>query len=176
MARASRRTDLTPLVELVSANYPRVARDLINPILELLRLSRLCTGDIESYLIILVIGVRVAEDPRFRGSSVEELLQREELPSRGTNIRSIADSLEMPRETVRRKVAEVIEAGWVVRHGDYLTLSAQIFRDMAHLKRSIEQLAARNYVTVADLLARQAASPVATAAHEAGGPRTRRQG
>ena len=155
MPPAPRGTELKPIVDLVAANYAVVARDLINPILELLRLSRLCTGDIESYLIILVIGVRVAEDPRFRSSSVATLVEMEELPSRGTNIRSIAASLDMPRETVRRKVAELTEAGWVVRDESGLTLSGQIFKDMAHLKRSIEELAARNYLTVTELLANQ---------------------
>ena len=153
------RAELKPVADLVSANYPLAARDLINPILELLRLSRLCTGDIESFLIILVIAVRVAEDPRFRSSTVAQLVEHEDLPSRGTNIRSIAASLDMPRETVRRKVAELIEAGWVVRREDGLTLSTQVFTDMAQLKRCIEELAARNYFTVTQLLERERAGP-----------------
>jgi len=165
MSRPSR-AEVEPLADLVSANYALVARDLIAPLLELLRLSRLCTGDIESYLIILVIGVRVAEDPRFRSSTVDELVKLEDLPSRGTNIRSIAASLDMPRETVRRKVAELTEAGWVVRReGGDLTLSAQIFADMAQLKRCMEQLAARNYLTVTELLGRGESAGARPAEH-----------
>jgi hypothetical protein len=47
------------------------------------------------------------------------------------------------------------EIGWIVRHAGGLTLSSQVFSDMAELTRSIEELAARNYVTISDLLARQ---------------------
>lgn len=153
--RSAPRTELKPLVELVTANYALVARDLLNPMLELLRLSRLCTGDAESFLILLVIAVRVAEDPQFRAASVEDLVPLAELPSRGTNIRSIAASLDMPKETVRRKVAELAEAGWVVRREGELTLSGRVFTDLANLKRSLEELAARNYLTVHELLARE---------------------
>lgn len=159
-------SELKPLTDLVSANCAHVARDVLNPVLELLRLSRLCTGDAESFLILLVIAVRASEDPRFRSSSVEELQQMAELPTRGTNLRSIAASLDMPRETVRRKVAELTDAGWVVRHEGDLTLSGRVFSDLARLRLSLEELTARNYLTVRDLLAREEVGPTARAAEE----------
>jgi hypothetical protein len=45
---------------------------------------------------------------------------REPIEPEGLNARSIADFSGIPRETVRRKVQDLIDLGWVERHGNDL--------------------------------------------------------
>jgi hypothetical protein len=69
----------------------------------------------------------------------------------GTNGRSIAASLEIPNETVRRKVCELIEAGWLVRYGSRLFYTAKAHQELAPVREQIERLAVDCYRVVAGL-------------------------
>ena len=101
------------LRRLVADNYPPIARSLLQPLLHLLSTSReACGGDVDKFLIMLVIAIRTTEHEGFATYSQAQLLSGEIpiFPTLGTNVRSVADSTGTPKETVRRKVGELVKA------------------------------------------------------------------
>lgn len=143
------------LTQLIADSYPKVATDLLKPILELIRLARkCCDGNVDKFLIILAVGIRTVEHPEFSRCSPDKLINIDLpiFPGLGTNARSIAESLEIPKESVRRKVAELIDAGWLVRERSRLYLTAQAYRNLAPVREQIMQLTASNYETLSKLL------------------------
>lgn len=77
-------------------------------------------GDLDMMLVLSVIGDRTFSqqnaDPRmdfegFRASQVST-------PAHDINIRSISDFSGIPRETVRRKVGQLVRKGWIDRTDD----------------------------------------------------------
>lgn len=142
---------------LVAGNYPAISRRLLRPLLRLLRVAREAFGgDLEKLFIILVVAVRTAEHPDFANYAPEQLISGElpVFPSLGTNVRSVAASIGAPRETVRRKVAELVDAGWLVRQGHDLHFTALAYRELAELRVSLEHLAVTNFEIVRDLTRR----------------------
>jgi CRP-like cAMP-binding protein len=155
--RARSRPDLDrrTLSALVADNYPAIARNLLKPLLDLLSLSReACGGDIDKFLILLVVGMRTTEHELFATFSQAQLLSGEipVFPSLGTNVRSVADSIGLPRETVRRKVAELAETGWIAREDKELRITAVAYQQLAHVREAMEPLAVRNFQVVAVLV------------------------
>jgi hypothetical protein len=139
------------LLQLVRENYPAAASRLLKPLLELMVLSRrYCGGDMDKFLIVLVVGLRAAEHPEFAELAPEQLAgdPRHELPGLGTNARSIAASLGIPKETVRRKVSELIEAGWLERQGRNLYYTAHASRALTPVRHHLQQLAVRCFEVV----------------------------
>jgi hypothetical protein len=142
-------------LRLVSENHPAIARDLLGPLTEVLRLGRrYCGGDLEKVLILLTVAIRTAEHPQFAKYTEAQLVGGEPavLPSLGTNVRSIASSLEMPRETVRRKVNELIDMGWLVRVGQSLHFTAEAYGKLTPVREAMNALAVRNFELVSRLL------------------------
>jgi CRP-like cAMP-binding protein len=140
---------------LIQENYPSIASTLLNPLLNLLTVAReACGGDSDKFLIMLVVGIRSTAHRDFARYSQDELLsgQVPVFPTLGTNVRSIADSLGMPRETVRRKLAELTATGWVVRHGNEICFTAEAYQQLAKVREGLEQLAVSNFETVSRLL------------------------
>jgi len=74
------------------------------------------------------------------------------LPTLWTNIRSIADSTGIPRETVRRKVNDLIKDGLVKRSGQLLTITPRAFPDSRFVVDKFIRLAAVSHVTVEKLV------------------------
>jgi hypothetical protein len=145
------------LLRLVTDNYPAIARDLLRPLLEICSLSReMCGGDIDKFLILLAVGVRTTEHPDFRRLTQEELLSGAIpiLPGLATNVRSLSDSLQIPRETVRRKVADLVEVGWLARQGNDLFFTARAYREMVPVREAVARQAVLNHQTV-EVLARR---------------------
>ncbi|MDB5448154.1 MAG: hypothetical protein JWQ97_3471 [Phenylobacterium sp.] len=136
---------------IIAQNYPSIATDLLNPLLDVLGRSReACGGDVDKFLVLLVIAIRSAQHPGFKKLSYEQLLSGEipVFPSLCTNVRSIAASLGMPKESVRRKVCELMSSGWVVRRGRDLFFTCEAHRQLAPVHESIERLALRNFDVV----------------------------
>jgi CRP-like cAMP-binding protein len=148
---------------LVADNYPTIARSLLRPLLHLLSISReACGGDVDKFLIMLVIAIRTTEHESFATYSQAQLLSGEIpiFPTLGTNVRSIAESTGTPKETVRRKVGELIEAGWISREGNELRFTVLAYQALAGVRVAIEDLAVSNFQVVADLTRqRRAESP-----------------
>lgn len=85
-------------------------------------------GDLELFLVLTIIGERSFSqqnvDPRL------DFVRFQHGDATGTpaleiNMRSIADSSGIPRETVRRKVAKLVELGWVDKLADGSLLATQ---------------------------------------------------
>jgi hypothetical protein len=144
--------------QLVATHYPAVATELLKPLLHLLSLSRdTCGGDVDKFLIMLVLALRTTEHPAFATLSQEHLLSGDQpvFPGLSTNVRSIAASLGLPRETVRRKVTELIETGWIWRERTALYFTATAYQQLVPVREAIELLAVRNFEVIAGLLAAQ---------------------
>ena len=147
--------DHQTLLDRVAGNYPVIAHDLLRPLLDLFSVAReLCGGDSDKFLIMLVVANRTTEHKQFARYSQSQLLSGEVpvFPSLGTNVRSIAESIGAPRETVRRKVAELIAVGWIARQGTDLYFTATAYQKLVGARVAIEQLAVRNFEVVAALL------------------------
>ncbi len=142
------------LRRLVADHYPTIARSLLRPLLHLLSISReACGGDVDKFLIMLVIAIRTTEHEGFATYSQAQLLSGEVpiFPTLGTNVRSVAESTGTPKETVRRKVGELIEAGWISRERNELRFTAVAYQELAGVRVAIEELALSNFHVVTDL-------------------------
>ena len=131
---------------LLRGNYTSVAKDLIAPLVDLLSLARsVFGGDLDKLLIVMVVALRTAEDPKIAHISFEEALsgRLESYPSLKTNVRSIADSTGVPRETVRRKVSDLVAAGWIRREGDDLSYTPEGSRALGPVREAIIDAAVR---------------------------------
>ena len=125
---------------------------LISPLLHLLQvLHETAAGDLEVHIILLAIAARVVAHPDAQSLSNEERLAQDArpFPTRGVNVRSIADSTGMARETVRRKVAALLRAGWIAQSAEGLTITGKGYMALNPAREEIEQLAHRFHDTVA---------------------------
>jgi hypothetical protein len=92
---------------------------------DLLRLARLrCEGDLDRFLLLIAVAVAVRD-----GEPADALGPI----SGGPYAQSMATALAMPRETVRRKVAGMVEAGWLEREDGRLRLTAEGLERLAPL-------------------------------------------
>ena len=131
-----------PTRDLLAANFEDIAPDLVSRLVEVLSQGRQAFGDLDRVLILLVI----CERSKLRG------------PRAGwTNIRSIAESTGLPRETVRRKVAQLAEEGLISREGNRLTLLPAADKAAQATRAALVDMAAANAELAERLLARKAA-------------------
>jgi hypothetical protein len=152
---------LKRIQEEIEAHYPVIAADLLEPLLRFMTVARdVLGGDAEKILVMLVVSVRTKQHPDFVELTPEQLSSGEMpvLPSLGVNIRSIADSTGIPKETVRRKAAELVDAGFLARKGGDFRYTAEGYEAVASAREALERLAARNYQIVSQLLSRYCAS------------------
>lgn len=92
-------------------------------------------GDLDMFLVLAVIGDRTFSqrkaDP---GLDFDAFQHGVSTPPEDINIRSIADFSGIPRETVRRKVAQLAEKGWVERKPDgFIVATAKAKQELAPL-------------------------------------------
>jgi hypothetical protein len=146
-------------LDILDQNYAQAARALAMPLLDVFRVARAaCQGDLERAVILLEIAIQCLPDPRTAEPRLPAARQGQpyRYPPRSTNMRSIADSSGIPRETVRRKVAALVAEGLVLRRGNKLSISPIAEEALVPLRTAILRLAARNYETVAALHDRSA--------------------
>jgi len=93
-------------------------------------------GDLDQMLILAVIGERKlarrasAAEPRYDRLGYTDLHDPESL---AINAHSLSEYTGIPRETVRRKVAALIERGWVERSDNAdLRTTARVAEDLQH--------------------------------------------
>lgn len=145
-----------PVSDLLFDHYPAVAKDLLAPLLDLLVAVRThFGGDLDRFLIFLLISLRTAQHPRAQAMDPHAVRRGEveSYPSLFTNVRSIAASTQIPYETVRRKVARLIEAGHVERRDEYLTITVEASFAFRELREKLFAMAESNHDVVAGLLA-----------------------
>jgi hypothetical protein len=104
-------------------------------------------GDLDMFLVLAVIGERT-----FSGKSPASIMDYECFrsgrdmlrPDYDINLRSIAEFSGIPRETVRRKIAELERRGWVTRDADgSLAATRQAAADLEPLTEAGIQYLAR---------------------------------
>jgi CRP-like cAMP-binding protein len=139
---------------LLRGNYASAAKDIIAPLVDLLAVARAAFGgDLDKLLIVLVVALRTAEHPDVGDIDFEEVLSGKvtEYPSLRTNVRSIADSTGVPRETVRRKMADLVAAGWITRDGDDLSYTPAASRALEPVREAMIDATERLYGAVRSL-------------------------
>jgi hypothetical protein len=140
------------LVDLVNSNSRAVAYDLVEPLNRFLTVSReLCDGDLEQVLLMVVISLRSSLHPDFRSLDEADLNRLSVLPGFGTNMRSLAESTGIPRETVRRKVANLVERAWVVPRQNTLYYSTDGYRCVGPARDAIIRMHVRGFEVVGAL-------------------------
>jgi hypothetical protein len=136
-------------------NYPKVASELLRPLLNVFTAAReVCDGDVDKFLILLVLGMRMTEHPDFKRMSHSAIMAGEPavLPSLGTNTRSIAASIGIPKETARRKLAELVHSGWLVRqHWDF-RLTAKGYAALEPVRVRIQAMAISQHDLMSEFL------------------------
>lgn len=146
------------LLPLLRRRYPQLAKDLVAPLLDALSVGRAtCDGDLDKLLILLVVAMRTAEDRRWADVDFDEALSGAvaSYPSLTTNVRSIADSTGIPKETVRRKVAQLVASGWIHRAGNQLSLAPTASRMLTGFREQLLQLALRHHQAVCAVIEAQ---------------------
>jgi len=128
----------------IEALEPPIVDDVLGPALRFLQaLHEVALGDLEKHLILMAIASRATAHPDFaRLTNAERERSDAVFPSRGVNVRSIAESTGVARETVRRKVAEMLELGWIAREDTNLHFTARGYRELRGGRAALERLAA----------------------------------
>jgi DNA-binding Lrp family transcriptional regulator len=129
---------------------PQFSDALLRPLLAYLLVAREATGgDLELNIILLVIAIRTVEHPEFRRlSMMDRLGEAQVFPSLGVNTHSISESSGIPRETVRRKVAELVQRGWIAQVGKNLHFASKAYVELAAIREARERLALDYYELV----------------------------
>ena len=138
----------------IRENYSRLAPALLSALTDYLIVSRRQANDLDRQLVLLIIMLRSAMARGFADLPSEQVLsgELESLPTLWTNIRSIADSTGIPRETVRRKVNDLIQDGLVKRSGQLLTITPRAFPDNRFVVDKFVRLAAVSHSAVEKLI------------------------
>ena len=138
----------------IRENYSRLAPALLSALTDYLIVSRRQANDLDRQLVLLIIMLRSAMARGFADLPSEQVLsgELESLPTLWTNIRSIADSTGIPRETVRRKVNDLIKDGLVQRSGQLLTITPRAFPDNRFVVDKFVRLAAVSHSAVEKLI------------------------
>jgi hypothetical protein len=139
------------VVDLILSRSTAVGAELLEPLVNFLTVARqLVQNDTDKALLLLVIIVRAGLHPEFRKLSPPDIAagRIDQLPTLGINLRSLAESTGIPKETVRRKVQDLIDAGWVARNGGNLHYTVEAFRAVGPGRDAFARMAARIYETV----------------------------
>jgi predicted transcriptional regulator len=100
----------------------------------LVTLRRHFDGDLDRMLVLAIVASRHLARGRLDDISYHQLIS-EEKPEKGPapiNVQSIADYAGIPRETVRRKVRDLEQSGWVKRNDKgLLTVDARAAQELA---------------------------------------------
>jgi hypothetical protein len=145
-----------PVSDLMFDQYAVLAKDLIGPLLDLMVAVRThFGGDLDRFIIFLLIALRTAEHPKAAAIDPHAVRRGEveSYPSLFTNVRSISASTQIPYETVRRKVAKLIDAGVVERRDEYLTITVGASFAFRGVRETLFAMVENNHDVVAALLA-----------------------
>lgn len=145
----------SPITAVLAHHEPVATKRLLQPFVRLISISReACGGDADKFMILLTVAIRTTEHPEFACLTPERLANGESprLPTLGLNMRSIAESMAMPRETTRRKVTELVNAGWLAREGASVQLTAMGYQELAPVRQGLRTLAASYWEIVSELL------------------------
>jgi len=109
-----------------------IHNDAFSELLVILR--RHFDGDLDRMLVLAIIGSRTLARGGIDGMSYDGFSARDQpgAASAPINLQSIADYSGIPRETVRRKVRDLLQRGWISRcDKGYLVATNKAARDLA---------------------------------------------
>lgn len=121
--------------QTLSAHFGRiwpVHNDAFCELLVLLR--RQFGGDLDRMLVLAIIGSRTLSRGRIEGLSYDDFtaMDRPDDEPAPINLQSIADYSGIPRETVRRKLRDLEQLGWIIRRNNgFLIASSKATKDLA---------------------------------------------
>lgn len=153
------KTSFADLLSFIRRRSPAIALHVNEPLVHFLVVARrLCGDDLDAVLVLLVIVQRANLHPAFAELEPEkmDLEPPDELPSLGANLRSIADSTGIPRETVRRKVKTLVQRGLVETHESGIRFTPDGYRAVAPAREALVKLAGRVHRAVEAELAKAA--------------------
>jgi hypothetical protein len=150
---------MSELAKQLRGRTPPVSDRLLKPLLTYLLTARRCAGgDLDLNIILLAIALRTVKHPDFARLSEQQRLDRTAVfPTLGINARSISESTGIARETTRRKVAQLVGKGWIVRRGANLHFTAKAFAELTTIREAREQLALDYYALIRDAIPEPAA-------------------
>lgn len=97
-------------------------------------------GDLDLFLVLCVIGDRTfsaRHAPANLSYEAWTASSASAIPALAINVQSLAEYTGIPRETVRRKLAQLVSKGWVVRDGrGYVTATDRARDELAPLTLS----------------------------------------
>lgn len=120
--------------ERIRENFGRIWPVHVANFVELLISCRRAVGDLDLLLVLAVIGDRNMSERRTDGirSHRELFLEWTGRPEpEHINTQSIADFTGIPRETVRRKINELVARGWVEKTKGLLVITRKCADDLA---------------------------------------------
>ncbi len=152
MGKAMQRIDETYIKDNFGTIWPAHVETLTWFLIEC---RRHFGGDLDRFLVLCVIGDRTLSRGKApAGLKYEEMMAASWIPNEpeALNTRSVADFSGIPRETVRRKVLELIDLGWVERdENGYLRATRKAAVDLAPLTDTSFQYIARMAKTLASV-------------------------
>ena len=142
-------------IQLTTDNAMQIASEALGPLARFLEIARsVCDEDADKIIIMVSIVLRTSLHPDYRSLTPEDVEHGgvELLPGLGVNITSLAASTGIPRETVRRKVRDLAEMGWVVRTERSICYTRQGYLAVAPIRDAIVRLLVRAFEIEEDLL------------------------
>jgi hypothetical protein len=129
---------------LLAERYPAVAARMLAPLIEMMASAREEHGDLDRLLILLTLAQRAYTEP----STAEALLTQQasaDLVPRATNILSLAQAIHLPKESVRRKLNELIEMGYAARQSRGVAITPEGVRQLARVRAALLRMAATHH-------------------------------
>jgi hypothetical protein len=98
----------------------------------LVTLRRHFGGDLDRMLVLAVIGSRTLSRGRIDDMCYDDFMEGERADEPAAiNLQSVADYSGIPRETVRRKLQDLEQSGWITRSDKgYLVATAKAAEDL----------------------------------------------
>ncbi|WP_309087458.1 hypothetical protein [Phenylobacterium sp.] len=142
------------IVDAISARQEEVGPAIVNELLAVLMTAREHFADLEEWTIFLAVVSKSSVLARDVDAP-----SRPPPPGAGTNVRSLADSCELPRETVRRKVRKLMDRGYVAARDDRLLATEQAKAALQPLTQQVYRSAARVRLMIDKAMAEGAGQP-----------------
>lgn len=142
--------DRTEIAQAVRSCSTAVAADLVEPICHLLYVARELFGDGDKLLLMANITLRANQHPAYRGLAPEDISAGRvpSLPTLGVNLQSLSDATGIPKETVRRKVAQLARDGFIERDDRNIRYTPHGYRAVAPVRDALIRMAVRIHETV----------------------------
>ena len=121
---------------LIRKNFGKIWPSHVASFVRLLIAGRRAAGDMDLLLVLSVIGDRNMSEQRTEGQRTHEELFEKWIgrpEPENTNAQSIADYTGIPRETVRRKINDLIARDWIVKDEGKLIVTKKCSDDLAPL-------------------------------------------